>query len=272
MHSPGGPFFVVMNVGPPRDPCHSLSSYVRRSFGLCGGRPLSDLLIHPGTSSGVLGTRDTHCCFTSIANISHTFNRVLSTLGRLKLSGGAVIIFTSSRKRAVYDRRARSPGGSPCSRSVGIPFLIHFPSGVGPHISSLVLSSPSVVPALLNLTNLTSSVPTRIRKHGCTPLFFSRGTSVMHPANTLCVRGLSNRGSTRNVIHSCFPSSHNFGSTHCALTLCVSHRGRGLIGDLLFSSRGSPCRVGGLSLRRGRRIMGSLYTRVNGILGRVSSP
>lgn len=181
-------------------------------------------------------------------------------------------MFASSRNRAVYDRHASSPGGSPCTRSVGIPFLMHCPNGVRPHMSSLVVSSPSVVPALLKLYNLKSSVPIRMRKHGFTPLFFSRGTSVMHPAKTLCVRGLSKRGSRGKLIVSCFPSSENVGATRCALTLCVSHSAGRLGGDLLFSSLGSPCRVGGLPLRRGRRVIGRLYARVKTVLGRVSSP
>lgn len=272
IHSAGGPFFVVMKVGPPRDPCHSLSSYRRRSFSLCGGRPLSDLLVHPGISLGVGGTRSTHCCFTSIAKMSHTFKRVLRALGRVKLSGGAIIVFTSSRNRAVYDRHASSPGGSPCSRSVGVPFLIHFPSGVRPQMSSLLLSTPSVVPAILKLYKLNSSVPTRIRKHGFTPLFFSRGTRVIHPANTLCVRGVSNRGSRGNLMGACFPSSQNVGATSCALTLCVSHGAGRLGGDLLFGSTGSPCRLGGLPLRRGGRVITRLCHRVNTVLGRVGSP
>lgn len=247
MQSPRGPFFVVIDFGPPRDPCTSLRSYVRRSCGLCGSLPLSDLLVHPGTGQRVGGTPSMHCCFTSIANISQTFKQVLSRLRGRKLSGGALIVFSSSRKRAVYDRGASSPGGSPCTRDVGIPFVIHFPRGMVPQVSDrLLLSSPSVVPAVLKLYNLRGRVPTAIRKQGCTKHFAKGSSSIPLHRKTLCVGGVSKRGSTSKGIVSCFPISEKVGARRCAVSLAVS-QGAGRLGSvLLFGSLRSPCRVRGL--------------------------
>ena len=155
------PFSLFISYNPPHMPFDQVpTEYLETYTGLTS----EDLLSRPNVRMDVLGAaarEHVKNYFAAVTGIDDQFGRILKCLKEEGLEKNTIVIFTSDHgemmgshglmyKNLWYDE------------SYLVPFLMRWPDKIQPGQDDLFLSPPDIMPTLLNLMGMGSSVPTSV--------------------------------------------------------------------------------------------------------------
>ncbi len=156
------PFALFVAMNPPHMPFQLVpEEYVERY----GTRRPEDLLNRPNinleTKEGQIAKRWAKHYFAAVTGVDEQFGRILACLKEEGLEDNTIVVFTSDHGE-MMGSHGRMYKGIWYEESLGVPFLIRWPNRIRSGREDLLLSVPDVMPTLLGLAGLHSSIPTQV--------------------------------------------------------------------------------------------------------------
>ena len=142
------PFALVLSLGPPHNPYQTAPERFKQMF-----RP-EDIVLRPNVPEAVRKSarRDLAGYYAHIAALDHCVGLVEQTLAERRLLDNTILVFTSDHGD-MLGSQGQSRKQRPWDESIRVPFLIHWPAGLGTSGRKLVtpINAPDILPSLLGL-------------------------------------------------------------------------------------------------------------------------
>ena len=145
------PFALILSLGPPHNPYQTAPERFKKMF-----RP-ENIVLRPNVpeSAEKKARRDLAGYYAHIAALDQCIGDIEKTLKRLGLLDNTILIFTSD-----HGDMLGSHGGSckqkPWDESILVPFIVHWPAGLGDSARKIVrpINAPDIMPTLLGLCGI----------------------------------------------------------------------------------------------------------------------
>lgn len=272
VRDPKKPFFIMMGINPPHSPYGSLNDCMEEDFKLYKDQPLDSLLIRPNADPHMKKAESVRYYFASITGVDRAFGQVLDTLQKLGLTKNTIVVFASDHGETMCSQHADDPKNSPYIESMNIPFLVRFPGQIKPRVDNLILSTPDIMPTLLGLAGLSTSIPAEVQGHNYAPLFLNEKANMIRPSGALYIKNADGRKDKNGKIRSYFPLSRGFKSARYTLALYIDRNSHKLINSVLFDDEKDPYQMHNLPLDKNKKIVQTLCTKMGKALKEIGDP
>jgi arylsulfatase A-like enzyme len=150
-HKEKGPFALVLSLGPPHNPYQTAPERFKKMF-----RP-ADIVLRPNVPESEKETarRDLAGYYAHIGALDQCVGEIKKTLKRLGLLDNTILVFTSDHGD-MLGSHGESRKQRPWDESILVPFIVHWPAGLGDAGRKLVrpINSPDIMPTLLGLCGI----------------------------------------------------------------------------------------------------------------------
>jgi arylsulfatase A-like enzyme len=172
---PGRPFALVVAMNPPHMPYELVpGEYVDRY----AGKTYRDLLVRPNVDfegdspMSELARKHTKNYFAMITGVDEQFGRIVRTLEEEGLAEKTIVVFTSDHGNCLGTHGQVSKNNH-YEESMRVPFLIRWPGRIEPRRDDLLLSTPDILPTLLDLMGFAEAVPDGVEGTSHASLFLT---------------------------------------------------------------------------------------------------
>ncbi len=145
------PFALVLSLGPPHNPYQTAPERFKRMF-----RP-EDIVLRPNVPAAdkKSARRDLAGYYAHIAALDHCVGQIKGTLKRLDLLENTILVFTSDHGD-MLGSHGESRKQRPWDESIMVPFIVHWPAGLGSNAKTIVapINTPDIMPTLLGLCGI----------------------------------------------------------------------------------------------------------------------
>lgn len=162
-HKEGKPFCMVLSWGPPHDPYAMAPEEYKSLYAdkkKIVLRPNVDTIAQPASRTMLSGY------YAHIAALDFKFGEIIMRLKEMGVYDNTIIVFTSDHGDMIgsqgYVKKSR-----PYDESIHVPFLLHYPAEKLPKAIIEPMSTPDILPTLLDLCGL--QIPSKIEGRSYLP-------------------------------------------------------------------------------------------------------
>ena len=197
---------------------------------------------------------------------------ILDCLKELNLDENTIVVFASDHGETMCSQFTDDPKNSPYAESMNIPFIVRYPGHIRPHVDSLLLSSPDIMPTLLGLCKLDKDIPATVQGSNYAPLFFEDSTNVIaRPTGAVYIQNIDGDKDKDGKVISYFPKSRGIKTAHYTLALYID-KDKKLQRTLLFDDINDPYQLKNLSPEEHPEIVKELYKELAQQLKDIEDP
>lgn len=266
------PFFMVLSYNPPHSPYNSLNDCMEEDYNLYKDLPLDSLLIRPNADKSMKKASSARYYFASVTGIDREFGRILSTLKELGLDKNTIVVFSSDHGETMCSQGTDDPKNSPYAESLNVPFLVRYPGKIKPRVDNLLLSSPDIMPTLLGLSGLKSSIPKSVQGKDYSSLFLNKKNSVARPKAALYIRNMDGDKDKDGKVISYFPEARGIKTDRYTLCLSINKKTGKLKTAQLFDDLKDPYQMNNLKLEDHKELVKSLCKQMVPLLKQANDP
>lgn len=267
------PFFVMVGMNPPHSPYRSLDDCMEEDYNLYKDLPLDSLLIRPNADRLRAKAPSVRYYFASVSGVDRAFGQILETLEALGMDENTVVIFASDHGETMCSQALDDPKNSPYAESMNIPFMVRYPEHITPRVDDLLLSSPDIMPTILGLCGLSSSIPATVQGTDYAPLFFDANTTaVQRPSCALYIQNMDGVKDEQGKVQSYFPSARGIKTARYTLALYISRGDHKLVRSLLFDDEKDPYQQHNLPLEEHKELVEMLCREMGRELKNIDDP
>ncbi|MBW9199656.1 arylsulfatase [Bacteroidales bacterium SW299] len=266
------PFFIMVGMNPPHSPYRSLDDCMEEDFNLYKNLPTDSLLIRPNADKKRAKAASAPYYFASVTGVDRAFGQILDCLKELNLDENTIVVFASDHGETMCSQFTDDPKNSPYAESMNIPFIVRYPGHIRPHVDSLLLSSPDIMPTLLGLCKLDKDIPATVQGSNYAPLFFEDSTNVIaRPTGAVYIQNIDGDKDKDGKVISYFPKSRGIKTAHYTLALYID-KDKKLQRTLLFDDINDPYQLKNLSPEEHPEIVKELYKELAQQLKDIEDP
>jgi len=155
---PNKPFAVFIAPNPPHTPFDQVP---KKYVDMYKGKTYKDLLNRPNVDLNnphPQAKKHVKNYFAAVTGTDEQFGRILDALKQQQLEDNTIVIFAADHGEMMGSQN-RMHKGVPYEESIGIPFIIRWPSKIPARHDNLLLNPPDIMPSLLGLMGLAQSIP-----------------------------------------------------------------------------------------------------------------
>ena len=197
---------------------------------------------------------------------------LLDCLKELGLDKNTIVVFASDHGETMCSQFTDDPKNSPYAESMNHPFIVRYPGHIRPHVDSLLLSSPDIMPTLLGLCKLDKDIPATVQGTNYAPIFFEDSTSaIARPTGALYIQNLDGDKDKDGKVISYFPKSRGIKTAHYTLALYID-KDKKLQRTLLFDDVNDPYQLKNLNPEEYPEVMKELCKEMAQQLKDIEDP
>lgn len=172
---PDRPFGLVVAMNPPHMPYDHLPDRYLEPY---AGQSHRDLLVRANVDlesdapMAELARNHTKNYFAMMTGVDEQLGRILAALDREGLSDNTIVIFTSDHGNCLGAHGEVSKNNH-YEESMRVPFLIRWPGRIPAGQDDLLLSTPDVMPTVLELTGFADQIPETVEGESRASLFLT---------------------------------------------------------------------------------------------------
>ncbi len=265
------PFFMMISMNPPHSPYSSLEDCMEEDYNLYKDIPVSQLLIRPNADTTMAKAVDSRYYFASVTGVDREFGRILKALKELGLEKNTIVVFASDHGETMCSQGTDDPKNSPYAESLNIPFIVRYPEKIKPRVDNLLLSTPDIMPTLLGLSGLGSSIPVTVQGYDFSSVFF-REDEVRRPEAALYIQNMDGEKDENGLVRTYFPSSRGIKSHRYTLALYIDHETKELKKTLFFDDVEDPYQLNNLNIEQNARPFENLCRELAVLLQEADDP
>lgn len=233
---------------------------------------MDSLLVRPNADPTMEKAESARYYFASVTGVDRAFGQILDALKELDLEQNTIVVFASDHGETMCSQRTDDPKNSPYSESMNVPFIVRFPGKVQPRVDDLMLSSPDIMPTLLGLAGLSTSIPAEVQGRNYAPLFLDAEADVVRPTGALYIQNVDGEKDAEGMVRTYFPSSRGFKSARYTLALYIDRKTRELKKSLLFDDEKDPYQLNNLPLEENQEVVKELCAEMGKVLKEIDDP
>lgn len=267
------PFFIMVGMNPPHSPYRSLDDCMEEDFNLYKDKPVDSLLIRPNVDKKRAKAASAPYYFASVTGVDRAFGQILACIKELGLDKNTIVVFASDHGETMCSQSTDDPKNSPYAESMNVPFIVRWPGHIRPHVDSLLLSSPDIMPTLLGLCNLEKDIPSTVQGTNYAPLFREDATTfVTRPSGALYIQNLDGEKDKDGKVISYFPKSRGIKTDRYTLAFYIDKKDRKLQRTLLFDDVNDPYQLTNLAPEEYPEVMKELCREMARQLKEIEDP
>lgn len=266
------PFFMMVSYNPPHSPYKSLNDCMEVDYNLYKDIPLDSLLIRPNADTKMAKAASVRYYFASVTGIDREFGRILSTLKELGLDKNTIVVFSSDHGETMCSQGTDDPKNSPYAESLNVPFIVRYPNKIKPHVDNLLLSSPDIMPTMLGLSGLGTSIPESVQGKDYSSIFLNKKSKTSRPKAALYIRNMDGEKDKDGIVLNYFPESRGIKTERYTLSLSINKKTGKLKSALLFDDKKDPYQLNNLKLSEHKKLVKSLCKKMVPLLKNADDP
>jgi len=266
------PFFMMVSYNPPHSPYNSLDDCMEEDYNLYKNKPLDSLLIRPNADTKMAKAASVRYYFASVTGIDREFGRILATLKELGLDKNTIVIFSSDHGETMCSQGTDDPKNSPYAESLNVPFIVRYPNKIKPRVDNLLLSSPDIMPTMLGLSGLGTSIPESVQGKDYSSIFLNKKNMISRPQAALYIRNMDGEKDKDRIVLTYFPESRGIKTARYTLSLSINKKTGKLKSALLFDDKKDPYQLNNLKLSEHKKLVKSLCKKMVSLLKNADDP
>ncbi|MEI6555126.1 MAG: sulfatase [Paludibacter sp.] len=266
------PFFLVVSMNPPHSPYQSLNDCMEEDFYLYKDIPLSKLLVRPNVNPELTKKQKAApYYFANISGVDREFGRILSAIKAMGLDKNTIVVFSSDHGETLASH-VEDAKNSPYTEAMNVPFIIRYPEKLKPHVSKLLLSTPDIMPTLLTLAGLKSTIPSTVEGTDLSEEFIRLKPTENAPKAVLYIRDADGKKNNEKKTISYFPVARGLKTERYTLALTIDKKSSELAEVLMYDDLKDPYQMNNLPVDKNRELFNSLCSQLPALLKKANDP
>ncbi len=267
------PFFIMVSMNPPHSPYRSLDDCMEEDFNLYKDKAIDSLLIRPNADKKRAKAASAPYYFASVTGVDRAFGQILECIKELGLDKNTIVVFASDHGETMCSQYTDDPKNSPYAESMNVPFIVRWPGHIRPHVDSLLLSSPDIMPTLLGLCDLNKDIPSTVQGNDYAPIFREdTATDITRPVGALYIQNIDGDKDKDGKITSYFPKSRGIKTSRYTLALYIDKKDKKLQRTLLFDDVNDPYQLRNIAPEEQPEVMKELCREMARQLKDIEDP
>ena len=266
------PFFLMVSMNPPHSPYNSLDDCMEEDYNLYKDIPVEKLLVRPNVNQD-LKRRQANApfYFASVTGVDREFGRILETLRQMGLDKNTIVVFSSDHGETLASH-VEDAKNSPYTEAFNVPFIIRYPEKLKPRVSKLLLTTPDIMPTLLSLAGLQSSIPTSVEGNDLSAELTKSRLSKSAPKAVLYIQNIDGRKDETGKVLDYFPVSRGIKTDRYTLSISIDKKNNKLKEVLLFDDIKDPYQLNNLPIEKHKELFLSLCQQMPALLKKANDP
>lgn len=265
------PFFMVVSMNPPHSPYRSLDDCMEQDYNLYKNIPLMKLLVRPNVNPSLTAKMaNAPYYFASVTGVDREFGRILNALKELGLDKNTIVVFSSDHGETMASH-VEDPKNSPYTEAMNVPFMIRYPEHLKPHVTHLLLSTPDIMPTLLSLSGLKSSIPASVQGTDLSGEIKSNCLSAKAPKAVLYIQNMDGKKDVEGKVISYFPAARGVKTERYTLAIFIDRK-KQLKQVMMFDDVKDPYQMHNLAVQENEKLFKSLCKLMPDLLKRANDP
>lgn len=265
------PFFMVVSMNPPHSPYYSLDDVMEEDYNLYKDIPLNELLIRPNVRADLAKKqKSAPYYFASVTGVDREFGRILDALKKAGLDKNTIVVFTSDHGETMASH-LDDPKNSPYTESMNVPFLIRYPAKLKPHVTSLLLGTPDIMPTLLSMAGLKNEIPNSVQGNDLSAFIAQNKNMRKSPKGILYIRNVDGQKDENGLVQSYFPIARGIKTQQHTLAITLDRQMR-VKEILLFDDKNDPYQMQALQPNRHKKLLRKLLKQMQPLLVKANDP
>ena len=265
------PFFLMISMNPPHSPYNSLKDCMEEDYLLYENTPLEELLIRPNANPERAKARSVRYYFASVTGVDREFGRILNELEHLGLDKNTIVVYTSDHGETMCSQDLDDPKNSPYSESMNVPFLIRYPDIIKPRVDDFILSSPDIMPTLLELAGLTKQTPTNLHGNSQAKLILGDKNGIRNKG-ALYIRNIDGDRSKEGLVENYFPVARGIKTANYTLSISINKEDNSINKTLLFDDKNDPYQLNNITFNTNQEFIKELLDEMGKQLKEINDP
>lgn len=174
------PFLMIWSLNPPHNPWddkHTDISMVEKFYNKEKYAKVDESLV---VRKNAIIDSASHArnYFAAVSSVDHYIGLVIAELKSLGLWDNTIVIFSSDHGEMLGSHGKKGKNQMELE-SIAIPFIVHWPKGLQPRTTNLLLSVPDVLPTVMGLSGLKNNIPTSIQGRDFSSFLKNEDTSTL---------------------------------------------------------------------------------------------
>ncbi len=259
---------VAMN--PPHSPYRSLDDVEEKDYNLYKDIPLNKLLIRPNVNPKLKDKqKSAPFYFASITGVDREFGRLLDALKKMNLDKNTIVVFSSDHGETMASH-LWDPKNSPYTEAMNVPFIVRYPQKLKPSVTSMLLSTPDVMPTLLSLAGFKNEIPKTVQGNDLTTLLQENDKSKF-PKGALYIKNLNGDRNKENKVINYFAQARGIKTDRYTFAIYIN-RDRKVKKIMFFDDKNDPYQMNNLSVKNHQKEVKDLLKEMQILLKRANDP
>lgn len=240
------PFFLMVGMNPPHSPYRTLDDCMAEDYALYKDRPIDSLLVRANADRTMDKANSAAFYFASVSGVDRAFGQILDAIKEAGLYENTIVIFSSDHGETMCSQGIDDPKNSPYNEAMNIPFLVRYPEKLIPHVDTMMISSPDIMPTLLGLAGLGNKIPSTVQGHDYSSLFLDKNAEMKRPAAALYIQNINGEQGENGLVENYFPSARGIKTHQYTLAFYINKEHE-LVNTLFFDDKSDPYEMQKLS-------------------------
>lgn len=265
------PFFLMIAMNPPHSPYRSLNDVPEQDYNRYKDVPLEKLLVRPNVNPALKEKQQAApYYFASVTGVDREFGRILKALKDAGLDKNTIVVFTSDHGETMASH-VKDPKNSPYTEAMNVPFLIRYPKKLTPHVSSVLLSTPDIMPTLLAFAGLKNQIPSSVQGNDLSNHLSKNTTCSTVPSGALYIRNLNGNKNEHGKVIDYFPASRGIKTARYTLAITIGRK-KQLKEILFFDDKNDPYQMNSLPITAHPEAFRELCAQLSKLLKQANDP
>ncbi len=264
------PFFLMIAMNPPHSPYRSLDDVEEKDYNLYKDIPLNKLLIRPNVNPKLKEKqKSAPYYFASVTGVDREFGRILKALKEMKLENNTIVVFSSDHGETMASHLL-DPKNSPYTEAMNIPFIVRYPKKLKPSVTSMLLSTPDVMPTLLSLAGLKNEIPETVQGNDLSTLLLENDKDKF-PKGALYIKNLNGKRDKNNKVIDYFAQARGIKTDQYTLAIYINKKNK-VKKILFFDDKKDPYQMNNLNVKTHQKEFKSLLSQMEELLKKANDP
>ncbi len=264
------PFFLMIAMNPPHSPYRSLDDVEEKDYNLYKDIPLNKLLIRPNVNPELKDKqKSAPYYFASVTGVDREFGRILKALKEMNLENNTIVVFSSDHGETMASHLL-DPKNSPYTESMNIPFIVRYPKKLKPSVTSMLLSTPDVMPTLLSLAGLKNEIPKMVQGNDLSTLLLENDKEKF-PKGALYIKNLNGKRDKDNKVIDYFAQARGIKTDQYTLAIYINKKKK-VKKVLFFDDQKDPYQMNNLDIKTHQKELKSLLAQMEELLKKADDP
>lgn len=265
------PFLLMVGMNPPHSPYRSIDDCMPQDYALYKDKPADALLVRPNADRHMAKAASAPFYFASVTGVDRAFGMILDALKRARLDKNTIVVFASDHGETMCSQGTDDPKNSPYVEAMNIPFIVRYPGKIKPHVDSLLLSSPDIMPTLLGLAGRSRDIPRTVQGKDYSALFLNPNAKMRRPDAALYLQNIDGEKDAGGTVKNYFPSARGIVTDRYTLAFWIDRQWN-VTKTLFFDNRHDPYQLHNLDPKSRPNDYHALVKRMEQMLHEIDDP